>query len=620
MAFDPQEFLARTTPAPQTGAPGTFNPAEFLSRTGAPTEAPGYLESILRGGAQGFTLGGIDELTGALESIVTDKTYSQARDESRANYHAAHEANPITSTVAEIGSGLLTPGLGAVAGAAKGAGAALKAGVALGGLNALGHTEAKDLGGIVEDTALGAGMGGAVGVGAQALGSGLSYLGGKVGKTVAESTNPVIQRLQAFGVKMKDLMKPGGERLIEHTEEMNRMGAFQKLPSGKNPDMPDLAQFIFAKKPEVVNRLVELVDSVGVGHPVDPEDVAYGLKAVAHDFITKATPDVAAGLQSQLDDVSQRVLKTDGNLGELWKLKKLLGERATWDANRPTEMNQLYQALNVALNKDVNRITDVVSKATNKPLMSELNKQYAALVAFEDLATKQAGSTALSPNLIGNTGNNAIANVAGTIGAAVAGAGGAATGYSAAQLGTAAARSTQGRLARANLGEKLGQNANQAREMLGMQIKQSADQAAFQANPQAITRSVAGVKEWAQKNMPMIQQVMPQLAAMAQRLAIEPPSVAAGTVRLMMPMLNTMMTPSVYPSELDGHALEPQDRFKIAKQIDAIPGITRAHAAALKTELYTTGKIPAEVYVPTQPQTADDQMNEYVANLKKAGF
>jgi hypothetical protein len=608
-AFDPSKpFEVVSAPA--------FDPNKSHEPVAAPADAPGYLESILRGGAQGITLGGADELTGLLESMFTAKTYAQARDESRDAYKVAHDANPITSTIAEIGGGFATPGIGAVSGGVKGLGGALKMGAAFGGLNALGHTESDKLGDIAKDTAVGAGTGALIGGAAHGVGKGLSFVADKVGKTITESTNPVIQRLQAFGVKMKDLMKPGGERLIEHTEEMNKMGAFAPLPSGKNPDMPDLAQFIFAKKPEVVNRLVELVDSAGAGRSVDPEDVAFGLKAVAHDFITKATPDVAAGLQSQLDDVSQRVLKTDGNLGELWNLKKLLGERAKWDANRPTEANQLYQALNQALNKDVNRITDVVSDATKQPLMKELNRQYAALVAFEDLATKQAGSTALSPNLIGNTGNNALANVAGTLGAAVGGAPGAAVGYSAAQLGTAGMRSTQGRLARANLGEKLGQDANQARAMLGMQIKQGADQAAFQANPQAIPRTLDGFKGWLQQN---IQSIPPQLAAIAQRLQIEPPSVAAATVRTLMPMFNTMMTPSVYPSEFDGHALEPQDRFKIAKQIDALPGITKARAAALKSDLYKTGKIPPEVYVPAPPESAQDQEDAFVRRLINAG-
>ena len=54
------------------------------------------LESGLRGAAQGASLGFSDEITGAIESLLSEKSYEQARDESRRNYKQAQEQNPIS--------------------------------------------------------------------------------------------------------------------------------------------------------------------------------------------------------------------------------------------------------------------------------------------------------------------------------------------------------------------------------------------------------------------------------------------------------------------------------------------------------------------------------------------
>lgn len=125
---------------------------------------PGQLESGLRGAAQGLSLGFADEITGALESAFTDKTYEQARDESRANYKSAKDANPITYGAGEIGGGVATsfvPGLNI----AKGASLAQMAGKAAlaGGAMGLGKSEADNVRDMAIDTGKGALIGGATG-------------------------------------------------------------------------------------------------------------------------------------------------------------------------------------------------------------------------------------------------------------------------------------------------------------------------------------------------------------------------------------------------------------------------------------------------------------------------
>lgn len=146
------------------------------------------LESALRGGAQGLSLGFADELAGVAGAVGGALTgeegdfadrYRQERDESRAAYRAAEEANPSLFRAGEIGGGVagaFVPGLGV----GRGLAGAVRTGAALGGAAGLGGSEADltrgDVGGALADTAGGAAFGALGG----AAGHGLGALAGKV--------------------------------------------------------------------------------------------------------------------------------------------------------------------------------------------------------------------------------------------------------------------------------------------------------------------------------------------------------------------------------------------------------------------------------------------------------
>jgi hypothetical protein len=148
-AFDPDSYLASVRARPAGGPP----PAAASDAPAAPqAEKPGMVESALRGLKQGVTLDFGDEITGAVESLFTDKTYEQARDEARANDKAAREANPWTYGAGNLGGSVATslvPGLGI----AKGAGVL--------GIGGLGASEKKDLAGQLTDAVTSAVIGGA---------------------------------------------------------------------------------------------------------------------------------------------------------------------------------------------------------------------------------------------------------------------------------------------------------------------------------------------------------------------------------------------------------------------------------------------------------------------------
>lgn len=158
---DEMAKLEQANPSPKSNKK-VISDDEMMSLEEAERNKPGYTESGLRGLAQGASFGFADELTGLLESALTDKSYEQARDESRANYKAAEEANPKTYLGGQIGGAVgtaLVPGL-------QGAGVAKLA--AMGAAQGLGSSEADllegDLAGAAKDTAIGGTLGAATGL------------------------------------------------------------------------------------------------------------------------------------------------------------------------------------------------------------------------------------------------------------------------------------------------------------------------------------------------------------------------------------------------------------------------------------------------------------------------
>lgn len=205
--FDREGFLSLG------GAPAAvqkFDRAAFLGSSAgsdaepmadAAPEAPGLIESGLRGIKQGVTLGFGDEISGALESLLTSKTYRQARDEARASDTAARTAHPWGYGIGEVVGGFATPGLGAATGAVKGVGLAAHAarGAITGGIAGIGSSESETVGGVTSDAAksavLGAGLGAVLGKVSQKLVHGaegrsderlLSDIGNRANKTVRD--------------------------------------------------------------------------------------------------------------------------------------------------------------------------------------------------------------------------------------------------------------------------------------------------------------------------------------------------------------------------------------------------------------------------------------------------
>lgn len=218
-------------------------------------------ESALRGAAEYGSLGFADELTGAvqhpvgaLEAIINQLSsgqfddsdalgeYRKERDESRAAYKAAEEANPLTFH----GTGLATalavpiPGLTELNEARVGAEAfgafapfakAVHSGVQAGAVGGLGSSEKDTAAGTVEDVGSGALTGGLFGGllhGASKAVSGASgvFKDSRFGKNVADSFN--------LGKKEADVFTSAKSRAtqesLEHVAKTDLMDALYKGP------------------------------------------------------------------------------------------------------------------------------------------------------------------------------------------------------------------------------------------------------------------------------------------------------------------------------------------------------------------------------------------------------
>lgn len=175
------------------------------------------LETIARGGAQGVTSGFADEATALAEGLISKKpfkeTYDKSLKESRANYKAAHEANPVLSTVSDFAGSVLQPTpFGKVGAAGKAANLGIRAAQAglMGGLEAVGRSEDNDIsdflaGGLLSGAAT-YGLGKAGQVGGKLFNAAKDVLPSKL-DVISHVTNKPVKGLQAYADNPKLINK-----------------------------------------------------------------------------------------------------------------------------------------------------------------------------------------------------------------------------------------------------------------------------------------------------------------------------------------------------------------------------------------------------------------------------
>ena len=373
--------------------------------TGAPSAPakpePTWFESLARGAAQGATMGFADEIAGGIESAFSDKTYEQARNESRANFKAADEANPIASTIGNVGGGLATaliPGGAIVKGAGFAAHAARGAGAGI--LSGFGTSEAKDTEGMVKDAATSGLIGGALGL-----------VGGKIAQKVAGAGARVDQRL------IQDITggraTTAGKKIHQNAPQV--LEAARKF--GLEKVARDPAALLKESKAaarqvgQQIGQVYEEADRMFMG--VKASDVAAALRAEGKKYSSPAD----APLRRQIDSLVKEV-KTSWGSGPrarvpLEKVNQLATKlEATGFASAdltPGAAAQLKRDLAKGVNKALQRrvaeiqefaghvkstptaqnsapFADSVSAAAGIKRLPELNREYQGLKRIEKMA------------------------------------------------------------------------------------------------------------------------------------------------------------------------------------------------------------------------------------------
>jgi len=336
MGFDPDKYLASKS----------FDPDAYLNskkNTEAVDDISG-IESALRGAAQGASLGFADEATAGVESLFTDKTYTQARDESRAAYEAAKNANPNTYLAGELGGGVATafiPGLNLAKGASLAKMAAQGAGI--GAAAGLGASEADltegELGGALADTAIGAGLG-----------------------AVAAPVIAAIPKVASLGAKG---LKGTGEFLVEKTPGARSLiDSFKRAKAGEK----------IASKEALASKTASLQNVI-------EKEITPALKAVegGEELRVKSLLKEIGEKQTEIDESIRLGLKKRAE-GQKAKLKSL---KADYEATQKSieqhigeEVSGAYDTEKSLLAKsqaEYNQNLKDIEKQTDKLL--ELQKQ-----------------------------------------------------------------------------------------------------------------------------------------------------------------------------------------------------------------------------------------------------
>jgi hypothetical protein len=561
----------------------------------------GTLESLGRGILQGGTLGFADEISGAIESLLSNKTYEQARDESRTNFGAAEEAHPIAYHGGEIGGGVASAFLPG-GHLAKGASLAKEAlfGAGMGGAAGLGYSEAKDAQGMMSDVKSGVVSGG---LGTAALG-GISNI---LGKTIPPATryvrtafDPEIQTALALGSSAREFKGRLGTKVANAVETI-RNGSkgeegdnfivkplFMKNPDGSFPDLEETISRAQAYKTSAADNNSKLLAGIGQDYHVDSRQIWEDfLQEKAVPILEKMPPTEQGSLQQIIyQNILKPIDETGGNLAKLWELKKNTGDWASkaWSApGKVSYENEVYMEANKALEKVLEDATDSIAREHNLPQLARSNSIYSAMSTAENLLiakrAKELAGTQGGPRLFRST----VGGMAGgAIGSAIGGPMGGILGAGAGALGQAAAYSTQGRLTRAQIGGYM------------QHVKQQASSIAAGMMP----RTLVGARGWLQQHLPMLQpmiQQMPPLGNSIKNVLTMPPEKAEIEIRALLPMVQQFMAPSPFVTEFDGKVSDPHDVALATKMLDQAKLPIAQHTLRLSA-LNKDGTLPAEIW------------------------
>lgn len=385
---------------------------------------PSIGESIVRGAAQGATFGGVDEATGAinaLSDVAGDKytladlldRYRAHRDESRANYAAAEQANPIASLAGNLAGGIALP-MGALNSA--------RSAMALGAAAGLGSSEADltkgEVGQAAHDVGTGAVIGGAahhlfnLGKGAYELAKATSPATSYAGARKALKDAPIAEILdEKTGQIIKQPVNFHSEKGIQaaeakfntHSQEIHSgvKGALKdsgeaisRIKDTKNPNLTQSE--MSSDLANVTKTLSELKDNILTVTPETSADQAKLKQTVENinQLIKAEVPlsaKVIANIKSKIDDLQsfsvadssklkdrealQAAKKTSEELGEMVKryVDPNFRDELAAQNKKYSEVSGIAEQLGIEKGPH-STIEEAIEKSSPEKFMSKLDK------------------------------------------------------------------------------------------------------------------------------------------------------------------------------------------------------------------------------------------------------
>lgn len=361
-------------------------------------EAPTELDSAGRGVLQGATMGFADEISGGVEALwnkakgdprTFGELYKQYRDESRANFKRAEEANPKSYMAGNVGGAIATAAIPGMGGATLGK-LALQ-----GAAQGLGSSEADltegEVGQALKDTAIGAGTGAAIGGAGKALSAGASKAAPYVNKLMGKAASGLEEGAERLAVKATGAT---GNQAMKFSDDAGR----QLLDRGLV---------------RAGDNAAKIAERVGAASDDAGRAIGEALEQLEAKGATASVDNVVTALESKIDDLAQ----TPGNERIIKQLQAEVDNLYNrGQSNLPITQGEIAkrnfqgqtnyfspEAEKKASSQVANAFKEEVEQAAQKadPTTANLFKQeketYGLLAPIKEAAEKRAAQQAQSP-------------------------------------------------------------------------------------------------------------------------------------------------------------------------------------------------------------------------------
>jgi len=362
----------------QFAAPEVPSPERFT---------PEYFAGLGRSAAQGITFGTADEIEGFVRSLLGEKTYKQERDKIRAGLEKFRSDFPVEAYGTEIAASIPTMG-GAAAGLARlGVRGAMKQAGAGGAAYGAGAAEE------MEDVPVSAALGGALGVGGEALAPVVSRQAQALGKKIPLTVGQYFPGLKRAEEALTSMPFIGGGIRAQQERGMKAFPVFMynralkplgvELPKNTPP------RLAFSKARDIFNQKYKQALS---GVEIDASDKFLDELS---GIVSSAKQNFGEVGRKEATDFENTVIKEvlgrvkNGKLsGEaIQDIQKTIGLEATKYQKSSEPINQkVFDALTEL---DVNMM-DLIAKYSpaNKELLQKTNKAYSQFVPLRAAQAK----------------------------------------------------------------------------------------------------------------------------------------------------------------------------------------------------------------------------------------